>query len=84
MMGGFLVRPVLTGRVDLGLRRALGPFGGRERFHGERMNFCFHAVTKHRVNHLMPGDWPFAFKRRTNNHGLEVMAITIDVQMVAG
>jgi len=47
------------------------------------MDFFAHAITEHRINHLVPGDQALALKGLADNARLEVMAIASDLQKLA-
>ena len=46
------------------------------------MNFRLHSITQNRVDHLMAGDWPLAFKGAAYNDSLEVMAVPLDREVL--
>jgi hypothetical protein len=48
------------------------------------MNFCAHTITQRSIDQLVAGDWALAFKEAADNHGLEMMAVTLNIKVLTG
>ena len=67
-----------------GLDAVFLPFVGRQRAHGERVNFLAHALTERGVDQLVALDAAFSRELRGNHHRLEMLAVADHLDVVAG
>src|SRR4051812_46972385 len=60
------------------------PFFGGQRLHGQRMDFFAHPVAEGGIDHLVPLDTAAALEGGRHDHGLEVLAVAGDLDVLAG
>src|SRR4051812_22395557 len=61
-----------------------GPFGRRQRLHGQGMDLRLHAVAERRVDALVAAHADQAFELRRDDRGEEMAAIALDLEVIAG